>query len=111
MPAAHQARTWQGRCTGGLLNLFVRASGQVTPCSALAFPSCTVGDVRHESLVDICRQAHCKDVLAWLEAESRTGACAGCLHFDRCGLGCPEILLSMCSDRSESEYCYHRIEQ
>ncbi len=104
-------QTWQQRCTGGLLNLFVRANGDVTPCSALAFPECIVGNVRSESLADICREERCKHNLAWACADNLTGECAACRFQASCQGGCPEILLSMCRSRSENEYCYYRIEQ
>ena len=105
------SETWQGQCTGGLLNLFVRANGDVTPCSALAFPECIVGNVRTDSLVTICREERCKHNLAWLAPAALTGVCAECPFLDACRGGCPEILISMCSRRTENEYCYHRIEQ
>jgi radical SAM protein with 4Fe4S-binding SPASM domain len=110
-PLAALSGTWQGMCTGGLLNLFIRANGDVTPCSALAFPECVVGNVRGDSLVDICKEERCKTNLAWLSAESRTGACAACRFLRECRGGCPEILLSMCAKRTENEYCYYRIEE
>jgi len=59
----------------------------------------------------LCREARCEAVLGWLDAGSRSGACAGCGRYAECGGGCPEILLSMCGDRSENEYCYFRLEQ
>jgi len=105
------SRTWQGRCTGGLLNIFVRANGDVTPCSALAFAPCIVGNVRTESLKTICGEERCRDALAWLTPDALTGVCADCAFKEDCHGGCPEILLTMCADRTENEYCYHRIEQ
>lgn len=110
-PLCALSQTWQGMCTGGLLNLFVRANGDVTPCSALAFPECVVGNVRRDSLADICREERCRRNLAWLNAGTRTGACAACRFLPACRGGCPEILLSMCAGRTENEYCYHRIEE
>ena len=110
-PLSGLSRTWQGRCTGGLLNIFVRANGDVTPCSALAFDECVVGNVRTDSLGDICRQERCRENLSWLTRESLTGACADCPFQADCNGGCPEILLSMCRSRTQNEYCYHRIEQ
>ncbi|MBC8871348.1 MAG: radical SAM protein [Planctomycetes bacterium] len=105
------SQTWQGQCTGGLLNLFLRANGDVTPCSALAFPECVVGNVRTESLRTICQQERCQRNLAWLTPAALTGVCADCPFQGRCRGGCPEILISMCARRTENEYCYHRIEQ
>jgi radical SAM protein with 4Fe4S-binding SPASM domain len=93
------------------LNLFVRASGDVTPCSALCFAECIVGNVRRDSLRDICAQERCRHALAWLRAETLTGACATCPFKLECQGGCPEILLSMCQSRTENEYCFHRLEQ
>jgi len=110
-PLHRLAETWQGMCTGGLLNLFVRANGDVTPCSALAFPECVVGNVRTDSLVDICTEERCRTNLAWLTPETRTGACRACPFVEACRGGCPEILLSMCPERTENRYCYHAIEQ
>ena len=104
-------RTWQGKCTGGLLNLFVRADGNVTPCSALCFAECVVGNLRRDSLKAICDEERCRKALSWLSAETLTGVCAACPYKLDCRGGCPEILLSMCRVRSENEYCYHRIEQ
>jgi radical SAM protein with 4Fe4S-binding SPASM domain len=110
-PLSLLGRTWQGQCTGGLLNLFVRANGDVTPCSALAFPECVVGNVRRESLSVVCLEERCKKNLAWLRPDALTGACGRCPFQRECRGGCPEILLSMCSHRTENEYCYHRIEE
>ncbi len=110
-PLSRLAETWQGRCTGGLLNLFVRANGDVTPCSALCFAECIVGNVRRDSLQTICREERCRKVLAWLTPPSLTGACAECVFQRECQGGCPEILISMCRSRTENDYCYHRIEQ
>lgn len=110
-PLSRLSETWQGRCTGGLLNIFVRADGDVTPCSALAFTECVVGNVRRDSLRAICLQERCRSVLAWLTPEALTGACAECPFKQDCRGGCPEILLTMCRERTENDYCYHRIEQ
>ena len=110
-PLSQLCRTWQGRCTGGLLNIFVRANGDVTPCSALAFGQCVVGNVRRESLRDICRQERCRHNLSWLGPQSLSGVCADCTFKNDCQGGCPEILICMCKNRTENEYCYHRIEQ
>jgi radical SAM protein with 4Fe4S-binding SPASM domain len=110
-PLSALATTWQGQCTGGLLNLMIRADGGVTPCSALAFDECLVGNVRTESLQTICLEERCRDWLAWLEPETLTGACASCAFKEDCRGGCPEILMTMCRHRTENEYCYHRIEQ
>jgi radical SAM protein with 4Fe4S-binding SPASM domain len=110
-PLSLLGRTWQGQCTGGLLNLFVRANGDVTPCSALAFPECVVGNVRRETLRQVCLEERCRKNLAWLRPDALTGACGRCPFQRECRGGCPEILLSMCSHRTENEYCYHRIEE
>ncbi|NLC70137.1 MAG: radical SAM protein [Desulfuromonadaceae bacterium] len=110
-PLSRLAETWQGRCTGGVLTLFVRADGDVTPCSALCFAETVVGNVRRESLRAICLEERCRRVLSWLTPELLTGVCADCPFKPECGGGCPEILLSMCRSRTENEYCYRRIEQ
>ncbi|MBN1611533.1 MAG: radical SAM protein [Polyangiaceae bacterium] len=110
-PLAQLSQTWQGQCTGGLLNLFVRANGDVTPCSALAFPECVVGNVRRESLRRVCEEERCKHNLAWLRPDTLTGACARCPFRAECRGGCPEILMCMCTSRTENEYCYRRIEE
>ena len=110
-PLSSLSGTWQGMCTGGLLNIFIRANGDVTPCSALAFPECVVGNVRRDSLLDICKEQRCRRNLEWLSTESRTGTCASCQFLRKCRGGCPEILLSMCAKRTENQYCYHRIEE
>ena len=94
----------------GLLNLFVRANGDVTPCSALAFPACIVGNVRRDPLRAVCEEERCRHNLEWLRPETLTGQCATCPFRAECRGGCPEILLSMCRNRTENEYCYHRIE-
>jgi radical SAM protein with 4Fe4S-binding SPASM domain len=105
------SRTWQGRCTGGLLNIFVRANGDVTPCSALAFPACIVGSVRTGTLRAVCEEERCRDNLAWLTPRNLTGVCAACRFQAECRGGCPEILMTMCRTRTENDYCYYRIEQ
>ncbi len=110
-PLSALSRTWQGRCTGGLLNIFVRAGGEITPCSALAFPECVVGNVREDGLRAVCEEERCRKNLSWLSPENLTGVCAGCRFLGECRGGCPEILLCMCRDRTENEYCYYRIEQ
>lgn len=104
-------RTWKQQCVGGILNLFVRASGDVTPCSALCFSECIVGNVRRDSLRAICQEQRCRHALSWLRAEALTGVCARCPFKQECQGGCPEILLSMCRSRTENEFCFHRIEQ
>lgn len=110
-PLAELGKTWKQQCAGGILNIFVRANGDVTPCSALAFDECVVGNVRHDALSDICRQHRCRHVLSWLSADTLSGVCATCAFRQECQGGCPEILLSMCRTRTENEYCFHRIEQ
>jgi len=110
-PLSNLSRFWQGRCLGGLLNLFVRANGDVTPCSALAFPDFVVGNVRRDSLAAICAEERCRHSLAWLRPDALTGLCASCAKKERCSGGCPEILLSMCRARTENEYCYRHVEQ
>jgi len=104
-------RFWQGLCVGGLLNIFVRATGEVTPCSALAFPECVVGNVRRDSLAAICAEERCRKALAWHRPDALTGACASCPQRQECSGGCPEILLCMCKARTENEYCYRHIEE
>jgi radical SAM protein with 4Fe4S-binding SPASM domain len=102
--------TWKGRCVGGLLNLFVRANGEVTPCSAMAFPGCAVGNLHRERLADICGEARCRKLL-----EERfgklSGVCASCPFGHACRGGCPDILYSMCERPTENEYCFYRLEQ
>ena len=110
-PLSALAKTWQGMCTGGLLNLFVRANGDVTPCSALCFPSCIVGNIRSTSIEVICREERCRHALMPFSKSTRTGVCRTCGFLDVCSGGCPEILLSMCDSQTENRYCYHRIEQ
>ena len=109
-PLSALSRHWQRGCMGGLLNLFVRANGDVTPCSALAFPACIVGNVRRDPLRAVCEEERCRHNLEWLRPETLTGQCATCPFRAECRGGCPEILLSMCRNRTENEYCYHRIE-
>jgi radical SAM protein with 4Fe4S-binding SPASM domain len=110
-PLSILSQTWQGKCTGGLLNIFVRANGDVTPCSALCFEQCVVGNVRREPLRTILQEERCRHNLSWLSARSLTGVCASCCFRHECQGGCPEILLCMCQERTENEYCYHRLEQ
>ena len=110
-PLNRLSTTWQGMCTGGLLNLFVRANGDVTPCSALCFERCIVGNVRRDTLASICAEERCRTVLRAFSKDTRTGVCRTCPFLDECNGGCPEILLSMCKTPHENEYCYHRIEQ
>ena len=110
-PLSALSETWQGMCTGGLLNLFVRANGDVTPCSALCFPSCIVGNIRSTSIETVCREALCRQALFPFSKNTRTGICRTCGFLDACNGGCPEILLSMCDSQTENTYCYHRIEQ
>lgn len=110
-PLSLLSQTWKHECAGGKLNIFVRANGDVTPCSALCFDECVVGNVRREPLSVVCRERRCGENLAWLSADQLTGQCATCPFKEECQGGCPEILLSMCQSRTENEYCYHRIEQ
>jgi radical SAM protein with 4Fe4S-binding SPASM domain len=110
-PLDRLQQTWQGRCTGGILNLFVRADGAVTPCSALAFPEYVVGNCFTEGLERICAEERCRATLAWLEPEALVGRCAACDRKQLCRGGCPEILATMCADRRENEYCFLRIEE
>lgn len=110
-PLSRLSRTWQGRCTGGQLTLFVRADGQVTPCSALCFTETVVGNIHRESLQTICEEERCRQALAWLTPARLTGVCADCPFKQECNGGCPEMLLAMSRSRTENDYCYHRIEQ
>ena len=110
-PLNRLSTTWQGMCTGGLLNLFVRANGDVTPCSALCFPSCIVGNVRRDSLETICNEERCRTALEPFAKQTRRGVCRTCPFLETCSGGCPEILLSMCASPQENDYCYHAIEQ
>lgn len=103
--------TWQKRCTGGILNVFVRANGDVTPCSALALPENVVGNVREPGgFARILEEERCRSNLAWCHARNLQGMCAACPHAQVCHGGCPDILLTMCRSRHENEYCYHRFE-
>lgn len=111
-PLKGLCETWQGRCSAGMLNLFVRANGDITPCSALCFEENVVGNIRSDSLIDVCKEERCKINLSWVHSKSnKTGACKDCPFWEKCYGGCPEMLLSMCRERTENEYCYHRIEQ
>ncbi|MDA3863645.1 MAG: radical SAM protein [Deltaproteobacteria bacterium] len=110
-PLNQLSSTWQGKCTGGLLNIFVRANGDVTPCSALAFPENVVGNFRNQSLVDICNQELCRKNLNWLSHHTRTGTCKDCKWWTKCQGGCPDILIANCPHLGENIYCYHHIEQ
>ncbi len=111
-PLSLLARTWQKRCTGGILNLFVRANGDVTPCSALALPENVVGNIRDPGgLARILEEERCRENLSWLHADHLEGVCGECPHAPSCHGGCPDILLTMCQNRLENEYCYHRLER
>jgi len=111
-PLSLLSRTWQCGCSGGQLNIFVRADGSVTPCSAISFPPFVVGNVRETSLQDVCRERRCHTCLqAWLDVAALEGACAKCPHRQACRGGCPEILWTMCDGRHENRYCYWRIEE
>lgn len=111
-PLSMLSATWQGGCSGGKLNLFVRANGDVTPCSALAFDEFVVGNVRREGLTALCRDAACGRCMErWLSVEGLEGFCATCPHAFDCRGGCPEILVSMGDGRRENRYCYWRIEE
>jgi len=70
-----------------------------------------VGNIRRESLGDICTQERCRHNLSWLGPGNLSGVCADCTFKHDCQGGCPEILMCMCKSRTENEYCYHRIEQ
>lgn len=109
-PLAALWRTWKGRCVGGILNLFVRANGDVTPCSAMAFDGCAVGNLRRERLADICREERCRRLVERGFGEL-TGVCGRCPFAGSCRGGCPDIRVSMCSRASENEYCFYRLEQ
>lgn len=104
------SQVWQGRCTGGILNLFVRADGAVTPCSALAADEFVVGHAWTEGLGPICEEERCRRALDWLGPDKLTGRCASCALKERCWGGCPDILVNMCRTRTENEYCFYRIE-
>ena len=111
-PLSLLSSTWQGGCSGGKLNVFVRADGSVTPCSALSFPPFIVGNVREQSLSKICRAkllAHCLDEC--LTTKNLEGVCARCPHKENCFGGCPEILCTMCQGSRENKYCYWAIEE
>ncbi len=105
------SKTWQDRCSGGVLNIFVRADGGVTPCSALASDRAVVGNVREHPLGEICAEERCRHHLDWLDVERLEGACRTCPHRERCYGGCPDILLTMCHSPNENEYCYYKIEE
>lgn len=110
-PLSLLSSTWQKRCTGGILNVFVRANGDVTPCSALALPENVVGNVRQPGgFMRILEEERCRENLAWCHAKNLQGVCATCAHASVCHGGCPDILLTMCRNRYENEYCYHRVE-
>ena len=106
------SQTWQCGCSGGRLNLFVRADGSVTPCSAISFEPFVVGNVRETRLRDLCRQRKCAETLkTWLSVDELQGQCARCPNKERCLAGCPEILCTMCASRHENRYCYWAIEE
>ncbi len=110
-PLSLLSSTWQKRCTGGILNVFVRANGDVTPCSALALPENVVGNVRDPGgLARILEEERCRENLAWCHARRLEGFCASCPHASFCHGGCPDILLTMCRSRHENEYCHYRVE-
>ena len=106
------SQTWQGGCSGGRLNLFVRADGSVTPCSAISFEPFIAGNVRQTKLRDICQQRLCaKTLQSWLDVDKLEGQCALCPNKEKCLAGCPEILCTMCSSRHVNRYCYWAIEE
>ena len=106
------SQTWQCGCSGGRLNMFIRADGSVTPCSAISFEPFIVGNIRETSLREICEQELCKKCLEpWLSVEKLEGVCARCPNRKRCLAGCPEILCTMCQGRHENRYCYWAIEE
>jgi radical SAM protein with 4Fe4S-binding SPASM domain len=89
----------------------VRANGDVTPCSALALPENVVGNVRETGgLARILEEERCRENLAWCHDRNLQGTCASCPHAQVCHGGCPDILLTMCRNRYENEYCHHRVE-
>ena len=109
-PLTELSKTWQDRCSGGVLNIFVRADGGVTPCSALASDRAVVGNIREHPLSVICAEERCRKDLEWLNVSRLEGVCGSCPHRRRCYGGCPDILLTMCRSPNENDYCFYKIE-
>jgi radical SAM protein with 4Fe4S-binding SPASM domain len=113
-PLDRLGRTWQGCCSGGKLNLFVRADGSVTPCSALAFEPFVVGRLAADGsgLEALCRERRCEAALrSFNDPGTLEGACRRCPHAARCRGGCPEIQVTMCGGRRENRYCFWPVEE
>jgi radical SAM protein with 4Fe4S-binding SPASM domain len=111
-PLSILSSSWQGGCSGGKLNIFVRADGSVTPCSAISFEPFIAGNIRNDSLKTICQKEMCRPCLTeWLDPSFLTGTCAKCPHKVKCRGGCPEILCTMCDGKRENQYCYWKIEE
>ena len=111
-PLSILSSTWQEGCSGGKLNMFVRADGSVTPCSAISFEPFIAGNIRDTNLKTICEKEMCKPCMKeWLDPSLLTGTCSTCPHKEVCRGGCPEILCTMCDSKRENKYCYWKIEE
>jgi radical SAM protein with 4Fe4S-binding SPASM domain len=110
-PSLLHSGLFRGPCGAGAICIMVCRDGDVTPCSALLEPEHTVGNLRRESLLTICREERCRHALSWLRPDQLGGVCAGCSRVQHCEGGCPAVIRSMGTHEDENEYCHLRVEQ
>ncbi|MBI5546274.1 MAG: radical SAM protein [Deltaproteobacteria bacterium] len=98
------------RCAAGRSVLYVCATGEVYPCTALMSPEHLVGNVRERPLGDLLRDPRMFRIQRQLLREAPAGRCGSCPVVADCNGGCPgRTLAATGSTRGESPACLFRL--
>jgi radical SAM protein with 4Fe4S-binding SPASM domain len=96
-------------CTAGRAVLYVCATGEVYPCTALMTPEYLVGNVRDRPIGELLRDRRMFLIHRQIVAEAPKGRCARC-KLEGCNGGCPgRTLATYGSVRAESPACLYRL--
>jgi len=77
------------RCNAGREAVYILATGEVYPCTALMTPDYLVGNVRERPLAQLLTSAPLLKIHRQLAASEPRGACATCGLVESCRGGCP----------------------
>ena len=97
-------------CTAGRAVVYVCATGELYPCTALMTPEYLVGNVRERPVAELLRDPKMFQVQRQIVAEPPGGRCARCAQVDACNGACPgRTLATYGSVRAESPACLWRL--
>lgn len=77
-------------CVAGIETMYIKANGDVFPCTALLFDECRIGNLRNRSLDDIWN-SDAMTRMANFPRKNIVGRCRTCDMFERCRGACRGI--------------------